>query len=80
MANDPKAAAGAAPASAATSTPATPAPHEVAAKFAGDPLLPNPTLLRKIAESIAARSQLLGDARTVVDDWAAAFLATYPNA
>ena len=79
MANDPKAAAGAAPASAVT-TPATPAPHEVAAKFAGDPLLPNPTLLRKIAESIAARSQLLGDARTVVDDWAAAFLATYPNA
>jgi hypothetical protein len=78
MANDPKAATGAAPAD-AKPTPATPAPHEVAAKFAGDPLLPNPTLLRKIAEGISARSGLLGDARTVIDDWAAAFLATYPN-
>ena len=75
MANDPKAAAGAAPASAVT-TPATPAPHEVAAKFAGDPLLPNPTLLRKIALQVNGGA---ADGDTVAN-WAAAFLATYPNA
>ena len=67
---------GVAPASAATSTPATPAPHEVAAKFAGDPLLPNPTLLRKIALQINGGA---ADGDTVAN-WAAAFLATYPNA